>query len=260
MFIRLFLSALCVTCATTLAADRKPVVVELFTSEGCSSCPPADADFARQIANPPDGVEIIPLAWHIDYWDNLGWRDPFDSQIATGRQYQYVQSLGLSSAYTPQLVIDGRAELVGGDNKATIVAINDAKSNSKQDLSLRLSHADDPNAMKLELTVPQVAGLAADDSAELLIAVTEDDLKSQPNHGENAHRKLQHTAVVRSSQFIQDVKPGTTTATLALATTWNCDNLHIIAILQSKKTRKILAATMITIPSHDAPSESHVAK
>src|SRR5438477_10817318 len=86
----------------------QPVVVELFTSQGCSSCPPADA-LIRELRKEPN---VIAIAYHVDYWDYLGWRDPFSSNEWTLRQLQYVHSLKLNSAYTPQIVVDGGREMI----------------------------------------------------------------------------------------------------------------------------------------------------
>lgn len=96
--------------STALAAPR-PAVIELFTSQGCSSCPPADA-LLGELAQRPD---TIALAFHVDYWDSLGWRDRFDLPLAAKRQQRYVETLGLSSAFTPQIVVDGRRSFVGSD-------------------------------------------------------------------------------------------------------------------------------------------------
>src|ERR1700726_1026943 len=94
-----------------LHAGERPIVVELFTSEGCSSCPPADALLA-ELAGRPD---VLALSFHVDYWDRLGWRDPFSSPDATRRQHGYAELLGLSTVYTPQIVVDGRWQAVGSD-------------------------------------------------------------------------------------------------------------------------------------------------
>src|SRR5258707_15255983 len=99
-------------------ADLQPVVLELFTSEGCSSCPPADA-FLKQLddAGRVNEVEIIAIEEHVDYWDHLGWRDPFSSYKWTERQEKYSRSLGHGGIYTPQLVVNGRSELVGKSSR-----------------------------------------------------------------------------------------------------------------------------------------------
>src|SRR5262245_62196102 len=111
--------------ASTLgvAADRQvssaggPVVVELFTSEGCPSCPPADAVLSRLAREQPvPGVEIVPLGMHVTYWDQLGWKDPASLREATARQQQYGRVFGEDRVYTPQAVIDGRDEVVGSDD------------------------------------------------------------------------------------------------------------------------------------------------
>src|SRR4051794_12486359 len=102
--------------AVAAAAQTRPVVVvELFTSEGCSSCPPADALLRDQQARGLPDADLVLLGEHVDYWNHLGWRDAFSSAQFTARQQDYVAHLRLASAYTPQAVVDGRAELIGSD-------------------------------------------------------------------------------------------------------------------------------------------------
>jgi hypothetical protein len=102
-----------------VVAASSPVVVELFTSQGCNSCPPADA-YLAELARQPG---ILALAYHIDYWDQLGWRDPFSSPAATARQRAYARALGLRTIYTPQMVINGRTDAVGSDRQQVAAAI-----------------------------------------------------------------------------------------------------------------------------------------
>jgi hypothetical protein len=105
------------------AEAGRPVVVELFTSQGCSSCPPADA-LLSELAR--DRSDVLPLAFHVDYWDNLGWRDPYSFGAATSRQRHYATALGLDSIYTPQMVVDGRTDVVGSDRAHVLTAIRRA--------------------------------------------------------------------------------------------------------------------------------------
>ena len=105
-----------------LASGARPVVVELFTSQGCSSCPPADA-LLGELARRPD---VIALGFHVDYWDNLGWKDPLSAPGSTQRQRDYAQRFKLSSIYTPQMVIEGRQQMVGSDRGAVLDGITEA--------------------------------------------------------------------------------------------------------------------------------------
>src|SRR6185295_6058071 len=103
-----------------------PVIVELFTSEGCSDCPAADVLLQKLTASPPGDVDVIGLGEHVDYWDRLGWRDRFSSAALTSRQRVYQDHFGTESIYTPQMVVDGRVEFVGSDAAAARRAIDRA--------------------------------------------------------------------------------------------------------------------------------------
>ena len=122
MFARAFLAFALAIVAAPAAADV-PVLVELFTSEGCSSCPPADAFLARLVNERASGIRVVALSEHVDYWDDLGWRDRFSSPVFTRRQEAYAHRLRLSAVYTPQLVVAGRIDALGSDERAARSAI-----------------------------------------------------------------------------------------------------------------------------------------
>jgi hypothetical protein len=116
-------SPLLFSTVSPAAADGRPVVVELFTSQGCSSCPPADA-LLGELASRRD---VLALGFHISYWDGLGWKDPFSSQSSTDRQRAYARQFGRGQVYTPQMVVDGRREMVGSDRGAVLAALSEAQ-------------------------------------------------------------------------------------------------------------------------------------
>ena len=161
---------------------NKTVVVELFTSQGCSSCPPADRLLGELANDPALRGKIIPLAFHVDYWDHLGWRDPFSSSQWTARQMAYVRSMNLASAYTPQVVVDGQQQMVGSDRAALLAAIARA---SREETDARLTVSDG------------VARGVTSRDLELIALVVQNDAPTAVKAGENDGRTLRNDAVVR---------------------------------------------------------------
>ncbi len=141
---------------TATRPGRTPVLVELFTSEGCSSCPPADALLMKLEAGQPiDGVEIIALGEHVDYWDQLGWHDRFSSRQYTQRQNGYGNRFSLQGVYTPQMVVDGTQEFVGNDANRATRAINQAAKSAKVGLKLSSPMIEGKHmSLEVSLTTP----------------------------------------------------------------------------------------------------------
>jgi hypothetical protein len=168
------------------AATARPVLVELFTSQGCDSCPPADA-LLGELAQRPG---VLALAWHVDYWDGLGWKDRFSSALATHRQYDYARRLGLDNVYTPQLVIDGAAEAVGSDAGAADAAIRQAAQRSVEGPALALVPAAEGPA---RISV----GAGPKTPATVWLVGYDRQQVTPVGRGENAGRSLTEYQVVR---------------------------------------------------------------
>jgi hypothetical protein len=172
------------------AAERRPVLVELFTSEGCSDCPPADALLAQlDTGQSVPGAQAIVLSEHVTYWNHLGWRDPFSLDAIDQRQQNYARQFSLSSVYTPQIVVDGAAELVGSDAGKLNRAVTHAASAPKPALTIADAHRIGDGSV--EFTV------RSSTKATLMAALAENATRSEVAHGENAGRTLHHVAVVR---------------------------------------------------------------
>lgn len=170
---------------------RQPVLVELFTSEGCSDCPPADALLARLDATQfVPGAQAIVLSEHVTYWDHQGWRDPFSLDAVTARQQQYSQDFGLSDLYTPQMVVDGAEQFVGSDSTALIRAVTLAAARPMLPISIQ-------NARWTGDTVRFSVRAPASSNAKLIAVLAENETHSEVSAGENAGRTLHHVAVVR---------------------------------------------------------------
>src|SRR3984893_16188948 len=155
--------------AQTTQANRTPVLVELFTSEGCSSCPPADALLAKlDQTQPIDGAEIIVLGEHVDYWDGQGWHDRFSSHQYTERQNEYCGRLHVDSAYTPQMIVDGTDQFVGNDAAHAVRAIQHAAETPKIKLTLSQPVVDGQKVSASVSTPPPAATKKADLYAALV--------------------------------------------------------------------------------------------
>jgi hypothetical protein len=227
------------------AAPPTPVVVELFTSEGCSSCPPADEVLRRLDEEQPiPGAEIVALGLHVDYWDYIGWADPFSSPAFGARQGEYAEALGAGS-YTPQMVVDGRVELLGSDAARAREAIAAAALTPKAALSLSLLPP--PKGGEGDMIALEVAVEAPPEGAELFLAITERGLSSEVKRGENAGRRLTHCPVVRALLPMGPLEAGRAAKAITLARGWRRENLRAVAFLQDKKTRRILGAAALPL-------------
>ncbi|HLW97098.1 MAG TPA: DUF1223 domain-containing protein [Candidatus Acidoferrales bacterium] len=231
------------------ANPRNPVLVELFTSEGCSSCPPADSLLAKiNSLQPFANAEVIILEQHVDYWDGQGWLDPFASSAATRRQEEYSRILG-SEVYTPQMVVDGHLEFVGGNGIRAKQAIETAAADPKAQLQLAWAGDAAGDSRALRIQAGKLPGDASD-KFDVLLAVTESHLHSNVRAGENAGRGLEHDGVVRAFTKVGKANAGGETSfetqiTVKLGKEWKRDNLRAVVFIQSTRNRHVLAASAI---------------
>ncbi|MCH7889717.1 MAG: DUF1223 domain-containing protein [Proteobacteria bacterium] len=174
------------------AGAEPPTLVELFTSQGCSSCPPAEA-FVAELAKRDD---VIALSMHINYWDYIGWKDPFASEATTGRQRSYARRLSRGMVYTPQTVIDGAAHAVGSDRGSVERAIRKAQAEPRLRLDIGLAQTADKG---LVVSLP---GADFKGTAAVWLARYDAERTTRVTRGENAGRKLRSTNVVRDLQKI----------------------------------------------------------
>lgn len=235
------------TQPATADSGRKPVVVELFTSEGCSDCPPAEALALKMEQQPVPGVNLIVLEEHVDYWNRQGWIDPFSSGEWTQRQRDYLASAG-ENPYSPEMVVEGESQFVGSKGREALAAIEKAAHEVKTDVTIGGGKADPKDSEDFPVTVGKLAGNTPNDQAEVWVAVVEDGLHSSVTRGENAGHVLYHAAVVRSLHKIGaaradgDAASFTGDARLKFKSSWKRENLHVVAFVQEKKSRKILGA------------------
>jgi hypothetical protein len=224
-----------------------PVVVELFTAEGCSSCPPADTLLEQLVASQPvAGAEIVALGEHVDYWDRLGWKDRFSSAAATARQQGYQRRFRTDSIYTPQMVVDGRTEFVGSDMSAARRAIEHAVAVAHG--AVRIASAAGNSALQVTVTAGELPA-SGDDTADIVVALTEDRLQTDVKRGENHGRVLKHAAVVRYLASIGQAggADATAHAEFRLAADWRRDALKVIAFVQQRRGRAILASAAVPV-------------
>ena len=229
------LSALALALAGTARAETT-VLAELFTSEGCSSCPPADrllAALAR--SQPVAGARIIVLSEHVDYWNNLGWADPYSSPEFTARQRHYAGKLDPDGVYTPQMVIDGRVSFTGGDQARAMSEI--ARAAKREKIAVRVS-----NVVRAGNRISVRVDAATPAGTSLYLAVADREAASSVARGENAGRRLKHVSVVRSLTVVQ---PGDVSVELPAGA--GANGLRVVAFVQETKTLRVLGAAMATI-------------
>jgi hypothetical protein len=235
------------------AEEGTPVVLELFTSLGCSSCPPAEELLSRLGLDAEMRSAVIPLAYHVDYWDRLGWRDPFSSAAWTERQDGYARVLGVQNGpYTPQLVVNGEAELNGTDGRRILGSIAAARRRTSPAaiaVTARLDGAARP-VLAVEASVEMLQDVEAR-KLDLRIAVFENGMITEVKGGENGGRTLANDFVVRRLDTALSVEPvkgarNEGRLRLKLARGWKPGSLGVAALLQDPRSMRIVAAAAAT--------------
>ena len=230
---------------------RKFVVVELFTSEGCSSCPPADTLLARiDSVQPFASVDVIPIEEHVDYWDEQGWKDPFSSARWTERQRDYSYSLHTGSSYTPEMIVDGTVGFVGSRGPLVRDAILRAAANQTTKVDLQEVSPVQNRMVTFKVVIEKLMNETAKDKSDVILAITETGLHSDVDAGENSGHELHHSAVLRELKVLGEVgKNGqdsfSAESSVKLGEKWDTANLRAVAFVQEKKSRRILGAAEI---------------
>lgn len=227
------------TTAPAKTDKKTPVLVELFTSEGCSSCPPADKNLAFfEREQPFAQAEVIALELHVDYWNSLGWKDEFSSAIFSRRQQLYSEALKLDSNYTPQMVVDGQTQFVGSNLGQAQKAILDAAKTPKATVEIT------PTADKYKI---KISNVPAHENATVFMAISEDNLSSNVKRGENSGKRLEHTSVVRELSSLGMLAAGQQSLELETALQiqpdWKKENLKIVVFVQENASRKVLGVS-----------------
>lgn len=227
---------------SSAAPEDAPVVLELFTSEGCSSCPPADKLLSK-IGSTATGV--IPLAYHVDYWNTPGWSDPFSSGQWTARQVVYIRAMHLSGSYTPQIVINGRWQCVGSDPHGIARAIAAARATPPPGLVTLRTTPPAAGSHKLNVSVSaQMLRAAGDKSLLVLLAVYENGLMAKIDAGENSGHQVRYDYTVRKIVPAFELSAAAGSAlkneiSVDLDPSWRLDHLGVAAFIQDEDSLAI---------------------
>jgi hypothetical protein len=237
----------CLAAPLSSAEKPSPVLVELFTSQGCSSCPPADEVLSTWGRESFERGEVIPLAFHVDYWDHIGWKDPFDAKEYTERQKKYARAFNLGTVYTPQMVMAGRTEFNGSNvrrAKQELVNLQAQTPASQIALDAKLEGA------RIRVSVSAKSLTPAAGQKKILqayLAVYENDLETEVMKGENWGKDLKNDFVVRkfkSLGFLALSSPDASqwTEYVPLDPSWARGNLGVAVFLQDPDTMAVDSA------------------
>jgi hypothetical protein len=224
------------------STPKKAVIVELFTSEGCSSCPPADellTHLRQDLA--AKNVQVIPLGFHVDYWNSQGWKDRFSSADFTRRQELYARSLNSKNGpYTPQMVIDGTAEVLGNSGQVEQLITQEAGKPGVAEVTLSPEGADH---LSVAVKAP------ASSKGNVILAITEDNLSTQVGAGENNGHTLRHAAVVREFRQLGQLHDGNFTkdVPVKLKSDWKRADLRAVVFVQENPIGRIEGAASVAL-------------
>lgn len=225
--------------------DQKvPILIELFTSEGCSSCPPADAWLQQVDAlQPLPGAHLIVLSEHVDYWNHDGWKDIYSSSEWTARQQEYVQVLGLKTPYTPQIFVDGSAEVRANEPQHVDQVLKQAESDPKIPIRVTSIAVDPKNPTILRAHIEVDGDASQKHRADIYEVVALNRAESQVLHGENSGKHLTHVAVVESMTKVGKLEKGKVfnrDTEIKLKPGTDPKNLRVIVFAQESGPGKIL--------------------
>jgi hypothetical protein len=229
---------------------RTPVLVELFTSEGCSSCPPADRFLEKLDGQPVQGAEMIVLSEHVDYWNHIGWKDPYSASFYSQRQSSYANRFGLDSVYTPQMVVDGTSEFVGSNSGLADKAFQKALRVPKLQVRLSSISSDASNTLHAHLETGTLDASFGSREADVFVAVALNRAESQVSAGENAGHRLAHVSVVKSLTKVGGLKQGQVLAQdvqLKLGPGSDPSGLHVVAFVQEARQGRVLGAASMLV-------------
>ena len=232
--------------ADTPAAGASPVLVELFTSEGCSSCPPADALLGKLDASQViPGARAIVLSEHVDYWDHDGWKDAYSSAAFTERQVEYEHRFGVQGPYTPQMVIDGAAQLNGSEAFDVGRAIQTAAGHAKVPVRISGITVTDGKTLRVHVAVEALPAEFKTRKADVLVALALDHVETHVGNGENKGRDIRHVAVAESISKVGTVekgKPFERDVTVKMKAGSDPGNLRVVAFVQGGDEGEVVGA------------------
>ncbi len=224
------------------------VVLELFTSQGCSTCPPADRVLSRLGVDEKTRDQVLPLAFHVDYWNAGGWHDPFSAAAWSARQYAYGRALQVDGVYTPQLVVDGRTQINGGQEQRARAEIEAALARPPAArVTLAAHHQPTPKPSVTVDVGAEVVDSVDAGKLEVLVAVVESGLVTGVARGENGGHTLQNDFIVRRLETALSMKAqagtrGQRTLTLTLRPEWKTENVSVAAFVQDPRSMRIYGA------------------